>query len=216
VKVTREVALEGIVRHTADARHRIEDGLSLFEQLRYGTAVILGTIALENIGRAYWLASLADDGSRLSQLSVKSLRSELRKIDHQERLKQGLRGFSMDNAPTISARILSTRHADWDKVLARNLEAIWSVYRKAPATLHDARTKAQYPELNEAGSWRSSADVGAATAKNTLRQASENFYMLQAFCLEKIVGLRELSKELGTEDDVFGYLEPYERLGTGG
>jgi hypothetical protein len=59
--VTREVVLEGIIRHTVDARIRLEDGLSLFEQSRYGGAVILGTIALENIGRAYWLAALADD-----------------------------------------------------------------------------------------------------------------------------------------------------------
>jgi AbiV family abortive infection protein len=213
VKVTREVVLEGIVRHTVDARYRVEDGLSLFEQLRYGSAVILGTIALEDIGRAYWLVSLADDCSRLKHLGVNSLRSELRKIDHQEMLKQGLKGFSIDNAPTISARILSTQHDDWEQVLSRNAEAILNLHRKAPSMLHDARTKAQYPKLSEAGSWRSSADTGAATAKNTLRQAAENFYLLQTFCLEKAVGLRELSKELDTEDAVFGYLEPYGRLG---
>lgn len=80
--------------------------------------------------------------------------------------------------------------------------------------LHEARTRAQYPELRETGcSWKSSAEVSVGTARNTLRQALENYYLLQTFRLDKIVGLRELSKRLGSEDHTFGYFLPYDRLG---
>jgi len=210
------VVLEGIIRHTVDARIRLEDGLSLFEQSRYGGAVILGTIAFENIGRAYWLASLADDESRRAKKgTVESLARELKGLDHQEKLRRGLVGFSIDHAPSISEQALRRDYLqDWEKALERNVAAIKKLHNTAPAALHDARTTAQYPELNEAGcSWKSSADVSAATARNTLRQTGENFYLLQAFCLEKIAGLRELSGKLGVEDAAFEYLDPYTRLG---
>jgi AbiV family abortive infection protein len=213
--VTRELVLEGIIRHTVDARFRLEDGLSLFEQSRYGGAVILGTIALENIGRANWLASLADDESlRAKKCTMESLARELKGLDHQQKLRLGLAGFSMDHAPSISEQALRREYPeDWEKVLERNLAAIKTIRKKAPAALHVARTTAQYPELNEADySWKSSADVSAATARNTLRQTGENFYLLQGFCLKKIAGLRELSTKLGVEDAAFEYLDPYTRL----
>jgi hypothetical protein len=213
VKITREVVLQGVIRHTVDARHRTEDGLNLFEQFRYGGAIILGTIAVEDIGRAYWLVSLADDSSRLGKLNVQSLNRELRNINHHEGLKLGLRSLSVDNAPTISSTILGAQYDDWEDVLAQNLKAISGLHKRSPARIHDSRTDAQYPKLNEAGFWRSSTDIEAATAKDTLRQAAENLYVLQTFCLKNVVGLRELSKELGTEDVVFDYLEPYKRLG---
>lgn len=214
-KVTREVILEGIIRHTEEARIRLEDGLSLFEQSRYGSAVILGTIALENIGRAYWLAPLADDESSRMKFTVKSLATKLRGLDHQEKLRRGLVGFYVDQAPPITMQALWKDFGDdWQKALVRNTEAIMTLHKKAPSALHEARTTAQYPVLNEAGcSWKSSADVTAATAQNTLRQAGDNFYLLQTFCLEKIEGLRELSGKLGVEDSAFEYLNPYTRLG---
>jgi hypothetical protein len=214
--VTREVVLEGIIRHTVDARIRLEDGLSLFEQSRYGSAVILGTIALENVGRAYWLASLADDESRRAKTgTVESLARELKGLDHQGNLRRGLVWLTMHQAPSISELALRREFPqEWEKALERNVAAIKGLHKKAPAALHDARIAAQYPELNEADcSWKSSADVPAATARNTLRQTGENFYLLQAFCLEKIAGLRELSGELGVEDAAFEYLDPYTRLG---
>jgi AbiV family abortive infection protein len=186
--ITRELVLEGIIRHTVNARIRLEDGLSLFEQSRYGSAVILGTIALENIGRANWLASLADDEPHLAKIAtVKSLARELRRPDHQEKLRRGLVGFTFDQGPSISEHALRRDYQqDWEKALERNVAAIQALHKKAPAALHDARAAAQYPELNEAGcSWKSSADVPAATARNTLRQTGENFYVLQAFCLNK-------------------------------
>jgi hypothetical protein len=215
-KVTREVVLEGIIRHTVDARIRLEDGLSLFEQSRYSGAIILGTIALENIGRAYWLASLADDESgRAKKGTIEALARELKHLDHQEKLKLGLVGFSVDHAPSISEQALRREYLqDWEKALERNVVAIKALHKKAPAALHDACTTAQYPELNEAGcSWKSSADVSAATARNTLRQTGENFYLLQSFRIVKIVGLRELSGKLGLENAAFEYLDPYTRLG---
>jgi hypothetical protein len=213
VNVTREVVLEGIIRHTVDARIRLEDGLSLFEQSRYGGAVILGTIALENIGRAHWLASLADD--ELRRGTVESLARELRGLDHLGKLKRGLVGFTTDQAPSISVQALQGDYQqDWEEALKRNVAAIKKLHNKASAALHEARKTAQYPELNEAGcSWKSSADVSAATARNTLRQTGENFYLLQAFCLDKISGLRELSRKLGVEDAAFEYLDSYNRLG---
>lgn len=213
--VTRELVLEGIIRHTVDARIRLEDGLGLFEQSRYGSAVILGTIALENIGRAYWLASLADEPNLAKIGTVESLARKLRRLDHQEQLRRGLVGLSIARAPSISVDALRRDHPqDWEMVLERNAAAIRGLHKKAPAALYDARVAAQYPELNEAGClWKSSADVSAATARNTLRQTGENFYTLQTFRLEKIMGLRELSGKLGVEDAAFEYLEPYGRLG---
>jgi AbiV family abortive infection protein len=199
-----------------DARIRLEDGLSLFEQSRYGSAVILGTIALENIGRAYWLASLADDESRLATKgTVESLARELKGLDHQEKLRRGLAGLSIDHAPSISEQALRREYPDdWEATLERNVAAIKTLHQKAPAALHDARTTAQYPELNKAGcSWKSSADLSAATARKTLRQTGENFFLFQGFCLKKIAGLRELSGKLGLEDAAFEYLDPYTRLG---
>jgi hypothetical protein len=216
VSVTREVVLDGIIRHTVDARIRLEDGLSLFEQSRYGSAVILGTIALENIGRAYWLASLADDEPHLAKIgNVESLARELRRLDHLGKLRRGLVGFTTDRAPSINVQALQRDYSQsWEEALERNVAAMKKLYNKAPAVLHDARTTAQYPELDEAGcSWRSSADVSSANARNTLRQTGENFYLLQTFCLNKIAGLRELSGKLGVEDAAFEYLDPYGRLG---
>jgi AbiV family abortive infection protein len=214
-KVTREVVLAGIIWHTVEARMRLEDGLSLFEQSRYGSAVILGTIALENIGRAYWLAPLAGDESSRAKFTVKLLATELRQLNHQEKLKRGLAAFYTDHAPSISEQALRRNHPeDWEKALVSNVEAIKNLHKKAPSALHDARTTAQYPELNEAGcSWKSSHDVTAATARNTLRQTGDNFYLFQAFCLKKIVGLRELSGKLRVEDAAFEYLDHYPRLG---
>lgn len=214
--VPREVVLEGIIWHTVDARIRLEDGLSLFEQSRFGSAVILGTIALENIGRAYWLASWADDESCRAKIgTAESLAGELKNLRHQEKLKRGLMSLSIDRGPSISVPALRRDHPqDWEKVLEGNVEAINARHKKAPADLHNVRAAAQYPELKEAGcSWKSSADVSPAMARNTLRQTGENFYLLQAFCLEKIAGLRELSGKLGVEDAAFRYLDPYGRLG---
>jgi hypothetical protein len=121
----------------------------------------------------------------------------------------------MDYAPTINEQALREQHgADWEDALACNVKAIRSLHKKAPTTVHETRTTAQYPELNVAAySWKSSAEVTMAMARNILRQGSENFYLLQTFCLKKIVGLRELSQKLGTEDATFEYLEPYARLG---
>jgi hypothetical protein len=146
---------------------------------------------------------------------VKSLATKLKGLDHQEKLRRGLVGFYIDQSPSISVQALWMNYAeDWEKALVRNMETIMALHKKAPSALHDARTTAQYPVLNEAGcSWKSSADVTAATARNTLRQAGDNFYLLQAFCLEKIEGLRELSGKLGVEDSAFEYLNPYTRLG---
>ena len=215
MKITREVILEGIIRHTVDARIRLEDGVSLFEQVRFSSAIILGTIALEDLGRAYWLASLADDEPRREQLTVKSFATALRKLDHQQNLKLGLAGFSMDHAPSINKETLQRQHGDdWEKALQRNADAIRSFHRKAPVMLHEARTTAQYPELIETGcSWKSSAEVSVETARNTLRQALENYYLFQTSRLDKLIGLRELSKVLGSEDCTFGYFLPYDRLG---
>jgi hypothetical protein len=198
-KVTRELVLEGIVRHTVEARVRLEDGLSLFEQARYGSAVILGTIALEDIGRAYWLAPLADDASGRAKFTVQSLAKELKGMNHEEILKRGLNGLSIDNAPTINEQALRRTHgADWEKALARNVAATKKLHNKAP----------------EAGcSWKSSTDVTVAEARRTMRGAAENLYLIQTFCLNKIAGLRELSRKLGLEDATFDYLEPYARLG---
>ena len=176
--------------------------------------MILGTIALENIGRAYWLAELVHDEARMEKLSVKALASGLKGLDHEDKLRRGLAGFSVDHAPSINEEILRRDFPDWEKALERNVAAIRSLHKKAPAALHDVRTTAQYPELNEAGSsWKSSANVTVATAWNTLRQTGENLYMLQAFNLNKIVGLRELSGKLGVEGGVFDYLDPYTPLG---
>jgi hypothetical protein len=214
-KVTRELVLEGIVRHTVEARVRLEDGLSLFEQARYGSAVILGTIALEDIGRAYWLAPLADDASGRAKFTVQSLAKELKGMNHEEILKRGLNGLSIDNAPTINEQALRRTHgADWEKALARNVAATKKLHNKAPAAFYNTRTSAQYPALDEAGcSWKSSTDVTVAEARRTMRGAAENLYLIQTFCLNKIAGLRELSRKLGLEDATFDYLEPYARLG---
>lgn len=212
-KVTREIVLEGIIWHTVEARIRLEDGLSLFEQSRYGSAVILGTIALENIGRSYWLTPLADDESCRAELTVKSLAKKLEGLDHEEKLRRGLAGFYIDRAPSINEQALRRDFPDWKQALECHAAAIKKLHKKAPAALHDARTTAQYPELNEAGSsWKSSADVTAATARNTLRQTGDNFYWLQTFCLKGISGLLELSVKLRVEDAVFGYLDRYTPL----
>jgi hypothetical protein len=146
---------------------------------------------------------------------MKSLARELRGLDHQEKLRRGLAGFSIDRGPSISEQALRRDYPqDWEKALKRNVEAIKTLHKRAPAALHDARTAAQYPEVNEADcSWKSSADVSAATAQNTLRQTAENFYLLQSFCLKEIAGLRELSGKLGVENEAFDYLDPYIRLG---
>jgi AbiV family abortive infection protein len=218
VKITRDVVLEGLIHHTLEARSRLEDGLTLFEQGRYGSAVILGTIALENIGRANWLAALVDDETRRDQLTAKAFIKALRNLDHQENLKLGLVGFSMDNAPTISVQQLQMQHDDWETIWVRNLEAIYSAQRRAPSALHEVRARAQYPELSEAGcSWKSSADVTVEMARNSLRQAADNFYLLQTFGLKNIKGLRESAQSLGEQDAILkqieGYVDPYRRLG---
>jgi hypothetical protein len=127
-------------------------------------------------------ATLAPGTSRTRRRAGRTAK-ELRRLDHLGKLRRGLVGFSFDHGPSISEQALRRDYSQaWKKALERNVAAIQALHKKVPAALHDARTTAQYPELNEAGcSWRSSADVSAATARNTLRQTGENLYLLLCF-----------------------------------
>jgi AbiV family abortive infection protein len=175
--------LEGILRFTIEAKIMLQDAIILFEEDRFASPVILGTLSLEHIGQAFWLIPLADNEVRRNDPSTKSLAEQLRSHDHERRLRMGLMTFQAKAPKTgVDLATLQSGTPELNEALQRQNELFQLLHRREPANLHAHRATAQYPELESAGnSWRSSSEVTKRVAANTLLQGvttcvAHNFY----------------------------------------
>ena len=55
MKVNTAFVLEGVVRAARNAKRFMEDAILLYEAERYGSAYIIGVLAIENVGRGRWM-----------------------------------------------------------------------------------------------------------------------------------------------------------------
>jgi AbiV family abortive infection protein len=177
--------ISGIAHCLLSARQFQRDAVVFFQQGSLASACVLGTIALEHIGQAFWLLArwreLRDGG----QVPWSELRKQMRR-DHEGRLRDGLAYFLIEIPPS----------------LIKDPGAMWDLFqrfkKRAPASFHSLRASAQYVEPSERRhEWVTPLAVSEKQVHDLLFNTA-NCY-ITALGMMKIESFRKRADQLGVQ-----------------
>lgn len=206
--------IDGTILAAQNAKRFLEDSISLFNLEKYGSASIIGVIALENIGRGRWLREQLHDIYDPKTKQVRQRRpieqNDFRDAliqDHQRTIRTAMTTLQLPPAEENDLFLEDFQKTEPGTperatALAKFKHRIAKVFNIAAANFHETRTLVQYVDPDQACMrWRNPQNVSKKTASQLLNNIYSNYQIFSSelFADPKVgpvVAERNLKSEL--------------------
>jgi AbiV family abortive infection protein len=180
--VSREQLLEGAWYALEQASILLESAVALYDARQWSTAVGVGMLAREELGRFDILRDLASEAAT-TNVTVADVRAKSE--NHEKKQAKGIRShvFKSSRDSALGRAIIAKTHHHPASAEAQAASEVLDAAAKAqrrqlPQKRHEMRMQAFYVDIQDSGEWKRPIRITGAVAHEVLEQAVNDYSVL--------------------------------------
>lgn len=181
--IQTDFILDGAILALRAAQAALRDAVDAHDNGGYATAMIIGAVAAEHLGRSKWLAHYGiklSSGNVECDKFIKDFEHYVGNSRHQERLQQSLYSFSSNVPP--GQQIIEALKANDQEKIGQFLKVVDKSRKRAGASYHELREQAQCIQpLKNCSGWSMPPTVSASEVHDFLMNVANSYGALVFF-----------------------------------
>ncbi len=171
--------LQGTLYAIENAGHLLRDAVTLYEQGRFASAVVLAVYCREELGRSEILLDMARNAADSRGVQLQDVRDRCKK--HIDKLTHGQAGITLRVTPAQTSRLgplfTNQRNPDYTAARADLDRAIQAKTRRNPLTTNERRLRALYVDPTDDGRWHRPSQQPSSDAFDLLDEVAGDYAM---------------------------------------